>query len=314
MSVPMTAQQFLDQLKKFGVPVKEHAGWRTHNRNSKGAWGPLNGVMIHHTAGLNVEQYVYDGSDELPGPLCHLYISKDGVAHTIGWGRTNHAGGGDPDVLAAVEAETYPLPPTDKHQGEAGAVDGNAHFVGFECENKGDGKDPWPTKQLDTMARASAAVCDFYGWSVNSVIRHLDWSDWKSDPKGVDWTKFRASVSKYLAAHGTPAPTTPKPTTPPAKPVVDLSNLIAAAKRDPGLKQGGITHSADVKPVEAALVKIGYLPKAYAADGSFGSLTRDAYARWQRYLGYTGAGADGIPGKASLTRLGLKTGLFTIKD
>ena len=30
----------------------------------------------------------------------------------------------------------------------------------------------------------------------------------------------------------------------------------------------------------------------------------DVYARWQRDLGYSGAGANGIPGPTSLTRLG----------
>lgn len=97
-----------------------------------------------------------------------------------------------------------------------------------------------------------------------------------------------------------------------AKPVVDLSNLIAAAKRDPKLPQGGTTHPKDVKPVETALRKEGLLDAKYASDGSFGSLTVKAYAAWQRKLGYTGKDADGIPGKASLTKLGAKHG-FTVK-
>lgn len=39
-------------------------------------------------------------------------------------------------------------------------------------------------------------------------------------------------------------------------------------------------------------------------DGQFGDQTREYYARWQRALGYSGAGANGIPGPTSLTKLG----------
>ncbi|MHA5052255.1 hypothetical protein [Streptomyces sp. SD15] len=63
---------------------------------------------------------------------------------------------------------------------------------------------------------------------------------------------------------------------------------------------------------EAALVKLGYLAKTYAGDGSFGSKTIAGYAKWQRHLGYTGADANGIPGKTSLTKLGSQSGLFTV--
>lgn len=41
----------------------------------------------------------------------------------------------------------------------------------------------------------------------------------------------------------------------------------------------------------------------------FGVALRDAYAEWQRSLGYTGSDADGIPGRASLEQLG-----FTVKE
>ena len=97
---------------------------------------------------------------------------------------------------------------------------------------------------------------------------------------------------------------------PAALPTVDLSNVIAAAKRDPGLAQGKTTHKADVQRVEAALVAEKLLDKKWA-DGSFGTKTVAAYAAWQRKLGYRGSDADGIPGKASLTRLGSKR--WTVK-
>lgn len=331
----MTATRFLEALRAEGLTVHTHDGWETHNRNSKGAWGPLNGVMLHHTAGGQSGAYniMSKGLEGLPGPLCQGLINKDGSIDAVGWGRANHAGGGDPDVLAAVKAERYPLPRTNEHQGSDGSVDGNAHFVGFECVNKGDGKDPWPAVQLEAMARACAAVCRAFGWTVNSVLRHMDWSDWKPDPKGVDWEAMRDRIKTILAGppNATPMPgkSTTKPpvkkpgTKPPTSapkppanrpPVVSVSRVIAASKRDPGLPQGGTTHPADVKLVEAALLKLGFLAKAYASDGSFGTKTQTAYNAFRRSIGLRGADATGTPGKLSLSTLGSRSGLFTVKN
>lgn len=311
MSDPGTAAKFIAALKAQGVTVKEHAGWRTHNRAGHGAWGPLHGVMFHHTASgeSGITEFCYNGSSELPGPLCHGVIHKDGTVTLVGWGRANHAGGGDEDVLKAVEAERTSLPKTNEHQGSAGAVDGNAHFIGFECVNKGDGKDPWPAVQIEAMQRAAAAVCDLYGWSAKSVIRHMDWSDWKSDPKGVDWTKFTAAVQKLLDGDKPKPPARPATPQTHGLPVVWLSHMIGAAKKDPMGAQGATTYKSEVLLVEQALVKLGYLDKSWA-DGSFGTRTRYAFGALQRHLGYTGDDADGIPGAHSLTWLGLRSQLF----
>lgn len=98
---------------------------------------------------------------------------------------------------------------------------------------------------------------------------------------------------------------------PSTKPKVSLKHVVYAAEHDPTAAQGHTSHPADVKPVESALLAEGLLKAAYAKDGSFGSLTVEAYAAWQRRCGYTGTAANGIPGKASLTKLGEKHG-FTV--
>jgi hypothetical protein len=201
MATPMTADQFLAALKAEGVKVSEHAGWRTHNRNGKGGWGPMNGVMIHHTAGVapGDGSVVWSGRSDLPGPLAHGYLAKNGTVTMTANGRANHAGGGSSAVLAAVVAERMPLPATHYHEGSSGAVDGNAHFYGLEISNLGTAKDPYPTAQHDAAVRWAAAICRHHGWSANSVIGHKEWSDWKSDPS-FSMTAFRADVAACLAA------------------------------------------------------------------------------------------------------------------
>ncbi|MBW3705334.1 N-acetylmuramoyl-L-alanine amidase, partial [Streptomyces griseus] len=199
MATPLTADRLLAALHAEGVTVVEHPGWRTHDRNHKGAWGPVNGVMIHHTVSSGSAASVAlcrDGHASLPGPLCQGVIDKAGTVHLISAGRANHAGGGDPDVLRRVVAEDYgDRPPAPRaHNGSAGAVDGNARFYGFECVNLGDGRDPWPAVQLDAIERASAAICRAHGWSARSVIGHAEWSAAKVDPRGFTMPSMRARV------------------------------------------------------------------------------------------------------------------------
>jgi peptidoglycan hydrolase-like protein with peptidoglycan-binding domain len=106
------------------------------------------------------------------------------------------------------------------------------------------------------------------------------------------------------------APVTPaKPTT---KPKVSLAHVIYAAKHDPQAAQGHTSYRAEVLLVEKALHAEGLLATQYV-DGSFGTKTVTAYAALQRRYDYSGVAADGIPGKASLTRLGNAHG-FTVTD
>jgi hypothetical protein len=204
MAAPLAADRLLAALRAEGCTVREVRSWRTHNRNHAGAWGPVHGVMVHHTAtgpGVDVVDLIYDGHSTLPGPLATGCITKDGTVHLTANGRANHAGGGDPDVLTAVVEESYGdyPPPTHEHQGSPGAVDGNSRFYGWECANKGDGTDPWPRVQYVAIVKATAAVCRAHGWSTKSAIGHLEWSDWKPDPRGFDMKDFRRDLAACLA-------------------------------------------------------------------------------------------------------------------
>ncbi|WP_030969824.1 N-acetylmuramoyl-L-alanine amidase [Streptomyces sp. NRRL S-1824] len=195
MSTPMSASAFLEALRNEGLTVVQVGDWRTHNRNHKGPWGPVNGVVIHHTVTSGTAATVRicrDGYPELPGPLRHGMIAKDGRIHLVGYGRANHAGLGDDDVLRAVVAEKI-LPPDNEAN-----TDGNRHFYGFECENLGDGKDPWPDAQLVAIEKAAAAICRHHGWTSRSVIGHKEWQPGKVDPRGFTMESMRARIHDRL--------------------------------------------------------------------------------------------------------------------
>ncbi|MEV0503469.1 N-acetylmuramoyl-L-alanine amidase, partial [Streptomyces spectabilis] len=148
-------------------------------------------------------------------------------------------------------------------------------------------------------------------------IGHLDWQPGMVDPRGPIGTmggpaltlaKSRARVEQLLDDDTPSKPKPPKPPKPPTK-VVDLSRLVAAARRDPA-KTGTPISYAGARIVEDALAAEGLLTKKYV-DGHFGTSTVAAYRKWQRRCGYSGAAADGIPGRNSLAALGRAHG-FTV--
>jgi hypothetical protein len=303
MSAPLSADQLLTVVRAEGVHVVEHAGWRTHNRNHKGPWGPMHGVAIHHIAGRSSLGLCYEGTADLPGPLCHTHLAKDGTATMIGNGRANHAGTFAQNAYDAVVAESSTHPRPDS----AEPIDGNSHFYGIEIENLGDGKDPYPAVQYEAAVRWAAAICRAHHWTADSVIGHKEGTRRKIDPS-FDMGKFRRDVAARLK---TQPGGTGSSSSAPKRPVVDLSKLIAAAKSNPPKKGTPVTYDG-VETVEDALVEEGLLARSLA-DGHFGTATVTAYANWQRRCGWSGKDADGIPGKASLTKLGARRG-FNVKE
>ncbi|MFJ9029800.1 peptidoglycan-binding protein [Streptomyces sp. NPDC102274] len=287
MAQPLSASAALSALRAEGVEIVEVGNWRTHNRDHMGEWGPVHGVMIHHTVTKGTDSTVRlcrDGHSTLPGPLCHGVIAKDGTVHMVGWGRANHAGSGDDDVLRAVTAES--ALPTDNEAN----TDGNAHFYGFECENLGDGRDPWPAAQLEAIERVAAAICRAHGWTQRSVIGHLEWQPGKVDPRGFTMASMRARIGERLAG-AKPKPPAPKPPAKTYEPFPGAA-FFAVGRR-----------SAVITAMGKRLVAEGCGRYQVGPGPGWTDADRKSYSAWQRKLGYSGSDADGIPGKTSWDRL-----------
>ncbi|ANW16858.1 N-acetylmuramoyl-L-alanine amidase [Streptomyces clavuligerus] len=303
MATPLSADRLVDVLRSEGLRVVEHRSWRTHNRNHKGLWGPVHGVMVHHTVTSGTESSVelcYNGHATLPGPLCHGVIAKDGTVHLVGNGRANHAGLGDGEVLRAVIGETS-LPVKNEAD-----TDGNRYFYGFECVNLGDGKDPWPEAQLLAIEQASGAICRAHGWSQRSVIGHLEWQPGKVDPRGFTMDAMRTRVAARLAQDsggpagppaGRPAPRPRPRPRPVAYEPFPGAAFFASGRR-----------SAIVTAMGRRLVAEGCGRYRVGPGPSWSEADRSSYAAWQRKLGYTGRDADGTPGRRSWDRLKVPKG------
>lgn len=196
MATPLSADRMVGVLRAEGVRVVERRSWRAHNRNQKGSWGGVNGVMIHHTAGTGsgMVDFCYNGTSALPGPLCHAVATKDGETHLVGHGRANHAGSIARNAHDAVIAEASQHPRPDS----AEPVDGNQHYYGLEIVNKGDGNDPYPDGQYGQAVRWAAAICRAHGWNEHSVIGHGEATRRKIDPS-FDMGRFRSAVGERLS-------------------------------------------------------------------------------------------------------------------
>lgn len=288
MATPMTASVLLSALKAEGVKVVEYKDWRDHQRDEETGkpFGPVNGVVIHHTVTEGTQNSVdicYDGYSSLPGPLCHGVIDKKGVVYLISAGRSNHAGSGDPDVWAAARDESYgDYPPAPNEN----TMDGNDVFYGFECVNLGDGEDPWPDVQVEAMVKASAAICRHYGWSAKSVIGHKEWQLGKIDPKGIDMKDFRDKVQAVIdGGASSPSDSGDKPKPKPVYAPFPGRGFFKLGKR-----------SGLITAMGKRLVANGYKGYKVGPGPEFTAADKAAVRWFQKKQGWTGSDADGIPG------------------
>jgi hypothetical protein len=237
---------------------------------------------------------------------CHIVVGRDGKMQIIAGGGAYHAGAGGPLRVNGTAI------PKDL---------GNRFLIGIEIEassttkinkkNRVTPKHGMNPAQFDAVAKFCAALFDELGWDTEAAIRHRDWAPGRKIDVGIELAVIREAVEGYRKPK--PAPQPPKPPVaqkpkppakkpaapkPPAKPVVRLSDLKPRKKND------------SVAILQKALQKeVGLAPQV---SPTFNAATKAAYARWQKKLGFTGADADGIPGKTSLTKLGRKHG-FTVK-
>jgi hypothetical protein len=174
--------------------------------------------MWHHTGSngsvsdqLNL---LIKGYSALPGPLCNFGIDPNGVCHLIGWGRANHAGLGDDDVLRALIAEDDKFPVDNEAN-----TDGNSRLYGAEFMYSGSRH--MSDAQYKTGILLSCAIMDFHEWNENSIIAHGQWQPGKWDPgyRSGDMMNMEAVQADIAARFKKgPSPVTPPPVADDSKP------------------------------------------------------------------------------------------------
>lgn len=185
MATPLAPDRWLKILAVEGVTTGEYPGWRTAGRDTATGktFGPVHMILNHHTAGNgDLDVVAKNGVANLPPPLAHIWLAKNGTAWMCSARRANHAGLMAENAYLSFlnESTVHPTPLKS-----SGTLDGNDVAYGIETENRGDGKDVYPRAQYDAWVRINAAVCREYGWSAESVGCHKETSvEGKIDPLG----------------------------------------------------------------------------------------------------------------------------------
>jgi hypothetical protein len=223
-------------LRDAGLKVKETDGWQNRGRPaSTGGFDPV-GVLCHHTAtskstpNANVEKLLINGRSDLPGPLCHLGLQRDGTVVVIAAGRANHAG-------------------TAKKSGSVAAGDGNTLYIGIEAYNSGTGE-PWSDAQYDAYVLLCAVLSTkITKSSVQTVRGHKETSvTGKIDPT-FPMDAFRTKVgAKMKQLTG--------PVAKPSKPKTSRGARIDRALSDLKKSKGSGERGELIKQAITALEKI----------------------------------------------------------
>lgn len=245
-----------------GLKVAEEPGWAGRGRAEMGR---VAGVMVHHTVGprqgnMPSLKVLRDGRTGLQGPLAQLGLGRDGTWYVIAAGRANHAGAGS----------------------WQGVNDGNAHFIGVECENTGTADDmPWPAVQLTALRHGVAALLRHAELGADACVGHKEYAPQRKIDPLLDMADLRRDVASILA--GQIPPVVPIPALEPAGPGAAGPGPVAPQGR-PTLRRG------DAGPwVQRLQQALGIVP----ADGVFGPRCEAAVRVFQRGQGLV---PDGIVG------------------
>lgn len=201
MARPLSPSAFLSALRAEGVRLCEDCVKSNWAGNSRGPFGAeVHAIVNHHTASNNTPtSLIRDGRPDLRGPLSIAHMTRnDGLIHLVGYGRCNHAGLCDGDVLRAAAAGT-PAPRPNRD-----TTNFNPVTYSIEVNGTNDGR-PFTPTMTDNLIRYNTAICRAHGWNANHVIGHSESTTRKpGDPSGIPMAGLRTAVTARLAAPAGP--------------------------------------------------------------------------------------------------------------
>lgn len=181
-------------LRKWKVPYKLIKGWDSPEIDPYKGNSSFSGVLLHHTAGTNSENYICFTNRYRPVRAAHFLVNADGSVSVCSGSGAYHAGEGGPWKFT----KTVVVP---KNQG-------NSRLYGIEIESLGtsaaiSGTTKGMTfEQVISTALLSAALLDAMAkgpivYKVGRVIRHRDWTTRKIDVRqDLDWWREVVALAR----------------------------------------------------------------------------------------------------------------------
>lgn len=163
------------KLKAYKVPTRFKEGWDSKRIDPHGGRSDFLGVVLHHTAGVNSENYIAYTNPYAPVRACHFLVARDGEVVVMSGSGAYHAGSGGPYRFPSGSGAFIPRDL------------GNRYLYGIEIESLGtsskiDGsKQGMTVEQVISTALLCAALLNAMkvgpgSRPVSRVIRHKDWA------------------------------------------------------------------------------------------------------------------------------------------
>lgn len=229
-----------------------------------GTYGSRNGtdidaIMLHHTAGSTASGAAQALNSR--GLSAHYVIDKDGTIYQMVGDerRAFHAGGG------SIRGD---------------GRDVNDRSIGIEIVNLGNGTDPYTEAQYRALERLIPYLTNRYDIPTRNIVGHSETGNpnrpaSRPEPsRNFDWERIRRAAN---GDGNSPEsnPTNPTPTNP-TNPSPNVSAPTAYLERG--------DHNAQVKKLQDAMVRLGYMSRSEIGGGygNFGPRTERAVRAFQR--------------------------------
>lgn len=260
-----------DVLRDAGLSVEVEPGWETRGADTMDP----HGIIAHHTASSPKQsnRSVYDllvrgrvgplDNPKVPGPLCHLALSRAGTWHVIAAGKANHAGAGEWRGFAR-----------------------STSMIGIEALNHGNWvpfptREPWPQVQLESYAEGCAALLRHLRAPVEMLCAHREWAlppGRKPDPSGIDMHDFRGRVALLMREDDDVTVIRPSPTA--ANHIKVWQRALNAAMLANGIALQPLVVDGVFGPKMTAAVKAYQVSAGWTSTGDLDDYTRDLLLRY----------------------------------
>lgn len=249
-------KRIVKKLRETGFTVHETEGCYDANNGAGYVNTVPDGAIAHHyVCSLNPALSYRQGlvSQLKAGKVIVWFVDVLGEIWLIQVGPANHAGTGNSSVLTAIRNDKAVGAPPG-----AGDMNGNRALSGIEGQHPGDDT-PWPQALYQSMAAVHAAESLEFGWTINRIIQHWQWTSRKIDmsagggPRNIDSsTLYKSAVSKWRdVMTGKKDPVIPTPAPDPEQVDDEMASFLTTIVEDSGngkvysIRPQGVHHVVD---------------------------------------------------------------------